>query len=130
MINRLDIADHVHFIGQVAKERRDQLLESCDIVAVPSLWEGFGMTALEGMAANKVILTSNLTGLKEVVKGYNKTVDLNDNDFIRQIFQKIKLKSNFDQEKWSWEKIGKQYLLIARCPFFAADTPLIGASRL
>lgn len=37
-----------------------------DIVSFPSLYEGFGMPILEGQATGRVVLTSNLSPMKEV----------------------------------------------------------------
>ena len=48
------------------EDRRDQLL-GAQIVAVPSLHEGFGLVALEGMQAGSAVLTSNAGALPEVV---------------------------------------------------------------
>lgn len=41
--------------------------EISDIVAVPSMWEGFGLAAIEGMVLGKIVITSDVGGLKEVV---------------------------------------------------------------
>ena len=35
-----------------------------------SHWEGFGLAAVEGMAAGKPVVASNVLGLAEIVKGY------------------------------------------------------------
>lgn len=50
-------------------ERADvpQLLAETDILVVPSRWEGFGLAALEGMAAGVTVVASNVDGLPEVL---------------------------------------------------------------
>jgi glycosyltransferase involved in cell wall biosynthesis len=39
-----------------------------DIVVVPSLWEGFGLVALEAMASGRVVIASHTDGLKELIQ--------------------------------------------------------------
>ncbi|MED9799910.1 MAG: glycosyltransferase family 1 protein [Prevotella sp.] len=38
----------------------------CDMVNFPSLYEGFGMSIIEGQAVGRVVVTSNLSPMKEV----------------------------------------------------------------
>lgn len=40
--------------------------EKCDIVNFPSFYEGFGMPIIEGQAVGRVIVTSNLSPMKEI----------------------------------------------------------------
>ncbi|MCC8175109.1 MAG: glycosyltransferase [Bacteroidales bacterium] len=46
-----------------------EILKTSDIVVLSSHWEGFGLAAVEGMAAGKPVIASDVPGLKEVVKG-------------------------------------------------------------
>ena len=46
-----------------------QLLKASDIVVMSSHWEGFGLAAVEGMAAGKPVLASDVDGLAQVVEG-------------------------------------------------------------
>jgi len=43
-------ADRVHVLGEQAPEQLFAVLVAADVVAVPSLWEAFGLAALEAMA--------------------------------------------------------------------------------
>ena len=43
-----------------------QEYQKCDIVNFPSLYEGFGMPIIEGQAIGRVVVTSNLSPMKEV----------------------------------------------------------------
>jgi len=45
------------------------ILAAADIVVMSSHWEGFGLAAVEGMAAGKPTLASDVPGLAEVVGG-------------------------------------------------------------
>ncbi len=43
------------------------LLRTADVLVVPSRWEGFGLAALEGMAAGTPVIASSVDGLRELV---------------------------------------------------------------
>lgn len=59
--------NQVSFYGQTKWGHAMELLSIIDIVVVPSRFEGFGLTAAEAMAAEKPVIASDTTGLKEVV---------------------------------------------------------------
>ncbi|MEA4969582.1 MAG: glycosyltransferase [Candidatus Pelethousia sp.] len=61
----LNIADRVHFLG--FREDVPRILKTMDVVVLSSHWEGFGLAAVEGMAAGKPVLASDVGGLREVV---------------------------------------------------------------
>ena len=46
------------------------ILKAADVVVMSSHWEGFGLAAVEGMAAQKPVIASDVSGLKEVTNGY------------------------------------------------------------
>lgn len=43
--------------------------EQCDIVNFPSFYEGFGMPIIEGQAVGRVVVTSDLSPMKEIAGG-------------------------------------------------------------
>lgn len=45
------------------------LLRTSDIIVMSSHWEGFGLAAVEGMAAKKPVVASDVDGLKQIVDG-------------------------------------------------------------
>jgi glycosyltransferase involved in cell wall biosynthesis len=56
----------VVFPGYLPNTAFSALLYSCLAIVFPSLFEGFGMPVVEGMAASKPVLASNRTSLPEV----------------------------------------------------------------
>lgn len=66
--NELGIADRVNMYGFVEDEVRNELYAKASVAVVPSLYEPFGITALEAMAAKVPLVTSNAGGLDEIVK--------------------------------------------------------------
>lgn len=61
------IDDKVLFTGFMANRSLHQLYRVADVAVFPSLYEPFGIVALEGMAAGVPVVVSDAGGLKEVV---------------------------------------------------------------
>lgn len=61
----LGVAERAHFLGRQAEV--PSLIALSDIVVMSSHWEGFGLAAVEGMAAGKPVLASRVDGLSQVV---------------------------------------------------------------
>lgn len=68
---RLGIDQRVYFFGRANQQQVVQLLNGCTFLVVPSRWEPFGIVALEGLAAGKPVLATNVGGLPEVLGGVN-----------------------------------------------------------
>jgi 1,4-alpha-glucan branching enzyme len=63
----LGIADNVIFTGFVHDHERNRLLATADLAVFPSLYEPFGIVALEAMANNTPVLVSDVGGMAEVI---------------------------------------------------------------
>lgn len=72
----------VHFPGYVTNADLPMVYRAADLVAYPSIYEGFGMPVLEGMAAGTPVLTSSVSSLPEVAGGAGLLVDPFDPDAI------------------------------------------------
>lgn len=67
-----DVFNAVTFAGFIADDVRDGLYASADIAVFPSLYEPFGIVALEAMALRCPVVVCNTGGLREVVNA-NRT---------------------------------------------------------
>lgn len=63
---KLGISEHVTFTGFVADV--SELMPDLNLLIVPSLWEGFGLTALEAMAVGVPVVATSVGGLPEIVE--------------------------------------------------------------
>lgn len=63
----LGVADSIYFSGFVPDGARDHLFKVADVAVFPSLYEPFGIVALEAMAARTPVVVTNVGGLAEVV---------------------------------------------------------------
>lgn len=65
-VEKHGIADQVRFLGYVPDADLPALYSLADVVAVPSLYEGFGIPVLEAMACGAAVLASTGGSLPEV----------------------------------------------------------------
>jgi len=101
-------------------------LHEADIQLIPSLWEGFGLVAVEGMSTGLPIAASDVTGLREVLGGEsNPSVVLVEKmlsplDWVSAIrnlisknqslgFENIANFSREQAEKFSFDKMARGY---------------------
>jgi glycosyltransferase involved in cell wall biosynthesis len=64
-IRQQELGNQVKLLGRVDERQVASLMAGCLFVTMPSRYEAFGMVALEGMAAGKVVLASPVGGLPE-----------------------------------------------------------------
>jgi glycosyltransferase involved in cell wall biosynthesis len=74
------LENHVEYVGYVTDERREDLFAGARALVLPSIDEGFGLTALEAMSAGVPVLASNRGSLPEVVSGGGLLLDPHDPD--------------------------------------------------
>jgi glycosyltransferase involved in cell wall biosynthesis len=67
-IQRLGLASVVSMLGPQDHGAMLSAMAEADIVVVPSRFEGFGLTALEGMALGRPVLATTAGGLPEVIE--------------------------------------------------------------
>ncbi len=65
---RLGVSNRVVFTGFLADEEMIRLIKSADVLVVPSIYEPFGIVALEGMAAGVPVVASDVDGLSEIIR--------------------------------------------------------------
>lgn len=67
--------ERIHFPGFIADGDLPAVISGADLVALPSLYEGFGNAIQEGMACGVPVVTSNCSSMPEVAGGAAKLVD-------------------------------------------------------
>lgn len=70
LCEELGLSDCVKFLGYV--QDVPDLLRRSDLFLITSLWEGFGLAAVEAMNAGLPVIASDVPGLAEIVDAENK----------------------------------------------------------
>ncbi|MGB8779351.1 MAG: glycosyltransferase family 4 protein [Candidatus Bathyarchaeia archaeon] len=71
-VANMRLTHRIMFTGFLDEESLRKLYQIADVCVVPSLYEPFGITALEAMAAKTPLVVSNTGGLSEIVE-HDKT---------------------------------------------------------
>lgn len=67
LIDRFDVSDRVEMRGFVSDEERGRLMGACRFFVMPSLFESFGLAAVELMSHGRPIICTDVNGLPETV---------------------------------------------------------------
>jgi len=89
---RLGLSEHGVFLGWIGDDALHSLYRIADLCVVPSIYEPFGIVALEAMASGCLCVVADTGGLREVVPG-DGTVGLRfpsrDSAALQEILQSV-----------------------------------------
>ena len=121
LAKRTGFGNRIRFLGFIPDSELPKLIASADVLVVPSIYEPFGIVALEGMAAGTPVVAANVGGLAEIIEhektgvlvypgnpesiawGVNRV--LSDPGFSRWITENAK---NKVKEVYSWNAIAEK----------------------
>lgn len=66
---RCDVSERVHFCGFIPDKMLSDIYNLCDVFAMPSRGEGFGIVYLEALASGKPCIASSLDGGQDALLG-------------------------------------------------------------
>jgi glycosyltransferase involved in cell wall biosynthesis len=78
LVDTLEIAEDVKFVGWVDEAHKPALLRGAACVVFPSRYEGFGLPVLEALACGAPVITSNVSSLPELLGDAGFAVDPDD----------------------------------------------------
>ena len=61
------LEDEVTYLGWVKGDEKQELLEKCDIIILPTYVEGLSITLLEGMSFGKALISTNTGGVNRLL---------------------------------------------------------------
>jgi glycosyltransferase involved in cell wall biosynthesis len=126
-------ADRIRFLGYVPEREMPGLYAGAEMLVFPSLYEGFGIPALEAMACGTPVVASNASSLPEVVKDAGMLVDpVDDNAWTtamlnllgdRGIRTQLRSKGISRSRLFSWERTARETLEIYKSLAGEASRP-------
>jgi D-inositol-3-phosphate glycosyltransferase len=70
----LKISEMVDFVGQQPQNKLRDYYNAAEIVVMPSHYESFGMAAAEAMACGVPVITTNVTGISDLIDDRHSTL--------------------------------------------------------
>jgi glycogen(starch) synthase len=121
--DELGLSEHGTFIGWAGDDLLHSLYRVADLCIVPSIYEPFGLVALEAMASGCLCVVADTGGLREVVPA-DGTVGLrfpaNDADALREIVERVLTDDAARDQlvaearehvlRFDWTEVGRQTL--------------------
>ena len=94
----MNICDKVVFTGSIDEELKVDILKRSKYYFQLSSYEGFGIAALEALAARNIVIHSGNGGLKETIRDYGIKVDI-ESDIEKQVVYIYEKLLNFNSEQ-------------------------------
>ncbi len=123
-LEELSIRERVIFTGFVPAADLPPLYTGADVFVYPSLYEGFGIPALEAMACGTPVVASNTSSLPEVVGEAGLLADPRSPEEIarkirmvlrdKKLAEELSLRGKQRAREFSWEKTAKGTLEVYR----------------
>lgn len=102
----LGISNAVIFSGFITDEDRDRMYHIADAAVFPSLYEPFGMVALEAMAAHCPVIVSATGGLIEVVRPHDTGITVEAGNAQSLAWGML---HTFQNPKWTRARVANAY---------------------
>ena len=125
IVRSMGLEHKVLFTGFLDEEKLNQLQTCADVSVVPSLFEPFGIVALEAMAAKSAVVVSDTGGLSEIVDHDSTGVKVypNNTESLAWGITKVLLDEKYRaqishggyrkiKDEYDWGKIAKETKLI------------------
>ncbi len=119
---KLKIDRKVQFIGRVDQKKLNKLYSESTIVCLPSIYEPFGLTVLEGAASGKPVITTSMSGASEIIDNWKNAVVVKPKDSaelsmaMKKLLDNAELRNNISKnalklaKQYSWDKAAKETL--------------------
>lgn len=124
LVDQLGLSEDVCFLGPVGREDLVGLYNAATALVFVSLYEGFGLPALEAMACGTPVIAANVSSLPEVVGDAALLVSPHDVEDIALAMGRLVCDAELRQEwrrrglaraeQFSWERAARETLAVYR----------------
>jgi glycosyltransferase involved in cell wall biosynthesis len=121
-VEELSLTEEVVFLGYVPEEHLPALYNLADVLAFPSVYEGFGLPPLEAMACGTPVVTSDRSSLPEVVGEAGLMVPADDHEALAEAIGRVLDDAALREDlvrrglsraaMFSWEATGQKLLSV------------------
>jgi glycosyltransferase involved in cell wall biosynthesis len=121
-ISQLELGKYVRVLGYVDEETLRVLYASAQFLAMPSLYEGFGLPLLEAMVHGTPVLTANNSSMPEVAGDAGLLVDAQDVGSIasglhqliidKELQNKLAKNAKSNAARFSWDDSARQLIAV------------------
>lgn len=96
-IKKKGMENNVHFLGFIPDNNLNEWYNRVKLVVIPSIFEGFGITVIEAMAAGTTVLATNVNGIRTIIKDRENgmLVDYGDNTGLKNAILSFFLNNKF-----------------------------------
>jgi glycosyltransferase involved in cell wall biosynthesis len=88
-VRKLNLENAVRFLGYVPQEDLPLVYNLASLFVYPTIYEGFGLPALEAMACGVPVITSDVSSLPEIVDGAGLLTPVNDPNALFETMVKV-----------------------------------------
>ncbi len=114
LTNKLKLNDRINFLGLKDREYIYSHLKDYDLLIQPSLFEGFGLTVAEGMAAKIPVLVSNIDGPMEIIENGKYGYFFESNNTLSLSKEIAEIIGNYNSTNFT-NRIEQSYLHVNNC---------------
>ncbi|HUS17284.1 MAG TPA: glycosyltransferase family 1 protein [Chloroflexia bacterium] len=121
-IGRLGLDDHVRLLGGVSPQELLGLYQGARLFAMPSLYEGFGLGALEALACGTPVLAADAGALPEVVGAAGILLPPQDPEAWAAAMERVLLNPTLEADlrsrgprqavRFSWQRAARETLAV------------------
>lgn len=123
-VKRLKLEQEVIFTGYITRDDLPMIYNSADLFIFPSIYEGFGLPALEAMACGIPVITSNISSLPEITGDAALLINPYDVEAIAKAMERVLGDDGLRKElvkkglkharRFSWQDSAKKTLMAYR----------------
>ena len=132
LIDKHKLKDKVKFLGYITGKEKINFILLSDILAIPSIitkegdTEGLQVTIMEGTAAGLPIITTNVGGIKDIIKNNQNGILIQEKnpkqiaekiDYLinnKKFAQKISRNALMTSKGYDWERIGEKNIKLLK----------------
>jgi len=123
LCSKLELTPYVQFIPQKSSQELMYYYNASEIFIQPSLYERFGMAALEAMACGIPVITTDATGIADILKKYPDLVTSTNNPLLlaekieyllshETVHKEFSQRMRKEAKNFNWESIAEKIVKV------------------